>query len=317
MEEREVLAQMKVQGCSKAEIARRLGRHRSSIGRELARNGGPRGGYSAVAAQRLADQRCRRPRRACKMDDPQINRTVRQGLRKYWSPDQIAGRSKLEHGAKSPQSVSHQTIYAWIDAEQKRGGRWQRFLRLRGRVRRPRKRDPQAARPSIAGRPETINQRRRYGDWEGDTLVGAHHRGGVVSLVERKSLYTLLARVSRLQAAEVNRQICRRMRAIPKSLRRSMTFDNGPEFSNPEELARRLGLDVYFAEAYCAWQRGTNENQNGLVRQIHPKGSDLARMPDAQLSRTEKLLNDRPRKCLGYRTPAEVFRKRCRVAIGT
>jgi IS30 family transposase len=137
----------------------------------------------------------------------------------------------------------------------------------------------------------------------------------MVSLVERKSGYTILARVKRLKAKPVNEQTCRRLRGLPKSLRRSVTFDNGPEFQSHEELTRRLGIDVYFAEPYSAWQRGTNENTNGLVRQFFPKGSDLARTPEARISHVENLLNDRPRKRLGYRTPTEIFSKRRRVAI--
>lgn len=318
MEERETLSQMHVRKCSPAEIARKLRRHRSTIVRELARNGGPRGGYSAVTAQRLCEERRRQPRRPHKMDNRELRRTVCEHLRACWSPDQIAGRLKVLHRGKASQHVSHQTIYAWIDRRQGCGEHWQRYLRLRGRPpKRPRKQDPQATSRSITGRPETINRRRRYGDWEGDTLVGAHHRGGIVSLVERKSGYTLLARVERLQAEPVNDQTCWRLRRLPKSLRRSVTFDNGPEFSGHEELAKRLAIDVYFAEPYCAWQRGTNENTNGLVRQFFPKGSDLARTPDAKINRAEQLLNDRPRKRLGYRTPAEVFRQRRRVALGT
>jgi IS30 family transposase len=318
MEECEILSQLRSQNCLLAEMARRLGRSRSTITRELARNGGLRGGYSVVAAQRLAEERRRKPRRPCKMNDPRLGKIVRRGLRRYWSPDQIAGRSKLENGPVSSLTVSHQTIDAWINAQQARGRRWDRFLRLRGRPpRRSRKHDPQAPPPSIAGRPAVINHRRRFGDWEGDTIVGAHHRGGILSLVERKSGYTILARVERLQAQQVNEQACRRLRSIPKHLRRSVTFDRGSEFSGYEELSMRLGIEVYFAEPYCAWQRGTNENTNGLVRQFFEKGSDLARMPDAKMSRAENLLNDRPRKRLGYRTPNEVINARCRVALGT
>lgn len=317
-EEREILSQMLSQNCSRNEISQKLGRDRSTIYRELLRNGRPRSDYSAVAAQRLCEKRRRQPRRPRKMADRELRKTVCRQLRVCWSPDQIAGRLKRLHPHDRSRHVSHQTIYAWIDGRQSRGERWDRYLRLRGRQpRRSRKHDPQAAPPSIAARPDVINQRRRYGDWEGDTLVGAHHRGGVVSLVERKSGYTLLGRVHRLRAEPVNEVACRRLRKLPKSLRRSVTFDNGPEFSGHEELARRLGIDVYFADPYCAWQRGTNENTNGLVRQYFPKGSDLARTPDAQISRVEQLLNDRPRKRLGYRTPAEVFGSCCRVAIRT
>lgn len=317
MEEREVVSQMRSQNCTRLQIARRLRRHPSTIGRELARNGGPRGGYSAVKAQRLAEERRRRPRRPRKMDDRKIRQAVCRGLRAYWSPDQIAGRLEREHGDDSSRRISHQTIYAWLNARQGCGEDWQRYLRLRGRP--PRRARKQARResPSIEGRPGRINQRLRYGDWEGDTLVGANHRGGLVSLVERKSGYTLLARVDRLAAKPVNERTYQRMGSLPKALRRSVTFDNGPEFQGYEELTKRLGIEVYFAEPYSAWQRGTNENTNGLVRQFFPKGSDLARTPERHISRVENLLNDRPRKRLGYRTPAEVIAHRCKIAVGT
>jgi IS30 family transposase len=251
------------------------------------------------------------------MEDSEIRRTVCSHLRAYWSPDQISGRLRSCHGHDNSQWISHQTIYSWINRQQAGGENWHRYLRLLGRTPGRRRKQAREKPPSIEGRPEVINRRRRYGDWEGDTLVGANHRGGIVSLVERKSGYTILSRVDRLGAKPVNQATCRRMRRLPKSLRRSVTFDNGPEFQGHVELSARLGIDVYFAEPYCAWQRGTNENTNGLVRQFFPKGTDLARTPEQQINHVENLLNDRPRKRLGYRTPAEVFDQRCRVAIGT
>jgi IS30 family transposase len=154
-----------------------------------------------------------------------------------------------------------------------------------------------------------INLRRRYGDWEGDTLVGKGRRSALVSLVERKSGYTHIARADDLSAATTTRIICRRMRSLPAAWRRSITFDNGKEFMNHRQITRRTGVQVYFALPYRSWQRGTNENTNGLLRQFFPKRTDFKRISHQAVARAETLHNERPRKRLGYQTPAEVFAK--------
>jgi IS30 family transposase len=162
---------------------------------------------------------------------------------------------------------------------------------------------------SIAGRPRVVDARRRFGDWEGDTLVSRSRHGGLVSLVERKSGYTLLARVKDLRAPTVRRAAQQRLAALPQHLRRTMTFDNGKEFAEHEALAAATGMSVYFAQPYCAWQRGTNENTNGLVRQYLPKGTDLTAYSHHEVAAIQSSLNDRPRKRLGYLTPREVLAK--------
>jgi transposase, IS30 family len=170
---------------------------------------------------------------------------------------------------------------------------------------------------SIEGRPVIVDRRGRYGDWEGDTIVGANRRGGAVTLVERKSGYLLLGKVLNLQAATVRQVAAQRYRSMPPALRKTLTLDNGKEFAEHEQLAVEAELKVFFAKPYCAWQRGTNENTNGLIRQFFPKGTDLAHIPEHRFAKVQELLNNRPRKRLAYRTPNEVLASRLQVAIET
>ncbi len=313
LEEREVISQMMHAGRKQAEIVRRLGRARSTISRELSRNGSCRG-YRAVAAQRLADRR--RGRRPQKLRQPEVRRYVVERLRRRWSPDEIAGRSRRDFPRQRHRQVSRQTIYTWIHAEEAAGASWGRYLpsaawkqrdaENRGRI---------PACVSIAGRPAVVDRRRRFGDWEGDTLVGAGRRGGAVCLVERKSGYLLLGRANNLQAATVRQVAAKLYRDTPPRLRRTLTLDNGKEFAEHEQLAAETRLKIYFAEPYCAWQRGTSENTNGLIRHFFPKGADLAGTPDHRFTKVQELLNHRPRRRLGYRTPHEVLASRLLVAI--
>jgi IS30 family transposase len=317
VEEREVIAHMHRAGKTQTQIADRLGRHKSTVSRELRRNRSPNG-YWAAAAQRKADQRRSRRPWVAKMERPEVRRYVQERLRQRWSPDQIAGRSRNDFPHDRRRQISHQTIYTWINTEEAAGKHWQRFLRRRGRKRpewEKRGRIPASTR--IEGRPAVVDRRQRYGDWEGDTIVGAHRRGGAVTLVERKSGYVLLGKVPDLQAATVREAAAGRYQSTPAALRKTLTLDNGKEFAEHEQLAEEAGLKIYFAKPYSAWQRGTNENTNGLIRQFFPKGSDLANIPEHRFTNVQNLLNDRPRKRLGYRTPNEVLASRLQVAIET
>jgi IS30 family transposase len=317
LEEREVIAQMLSTGHRQAEIARRLERVECTISRELQRNRS-RHGYGAVAAQRKAQtRRSQRPRRR-KMQCPDVRRYVQERLRQYWSPDEIAGRSREDFPEDRGRQVSHQTIYTWIDGQEAAGKRWRRYLRSTGwKARDSDNRGRIPACTHIEGRPAVVDRRSRYGDWEGDTLVGAGRRGGAVSLVERRSGYLLLGRVCNLRAATVRQSAAELYRTTPPGLRKTLTLDNGKEFADHQRLGSEAALKVYFADPYCAWQRGTNEQTNGLIRQFLPKGTDLARVPRHRLSRVQHLLNNRPRKRLGYRTPLEVLGPRLNLAIET
>jgi IS30 family transposase len=306
--ERERISQMHDAGASKAEIAAELGRARSTIGREIARNSVV-GEYSAVAAQTLAQERRRDRPLVRKMAQPDVSDFVRSRLVCSWSPDQIAGRSKSDFADDRRRQISHQTIYTWIQSQPADDRRhFSSFLRRAG-SRSPRE-DRRGRIPnqvSIEGRPKVVDKRRRYGDWEGDTVVGARHSGAVVTLVERKSGYLLTVKSCDRKARRVAGKIESRLEKLPERLRRTVTFDNGKEFAEHERLAERLDLDVYFAKPYCSWQRGTNEHTNGLLRQFIPKGTDFHSVSWQELKYYTNLINDRPRKRLGYRTPAEVF----------
>lgn len=310
LQEREVVAQMHFAGANQTAIAKRLGRHHTTIGRELQRNGSG-GAYSAVTAQEAAARRRRERPQVRKMDRPETNAFVRQGLARRWSPDQIAGRLKRECGGDHRRCVSHQTIYRWIDSRDgSQREYWRERLRF-GRRRPGRERRGQLPRTaSIQGRPAVVDRRGRFGDWEGDTLVGGGRRGGMVTLVERKSGYLLAGKVPHLRARLVRQEIESLLATAPPGLRRTLTLDNGKEFAEHERLSEHLHLNVYFADPYCAWQRGTNENTNGLLRQFFPKGTIFRGMHRQHLDEAQHLLNHRPRKRLGYRTPHEVLASR-------
>lgn len=317
LEEREVIAHMHRAGKMQTQIALRLGRSKSTISRELRRNRS-RNGYWTVAAHRKAQQRRSGRPWVGKLERPEVRRYVRERLQQRWSPDEIAGRSRSDFPRDRRRQISHQTIYTWIRTEDAKGRQWQRFLRRLGR-KRPEleKRGQIPAGVSIEGRPAVVDRRGRYGDWEGDTIVGANHRGGAVTLVERKSGYLLLGKVPNLRAATVRQVAAERYRSMPPALRKTLTLDNGKEFAEHDQLAAEAALKIYFAKPYCSWQRGTNENTNGLIRQFFPKGTNLAHIPEHRFTKVQELLNNRPRKRLGYRTPNEILASRLRVATET
>lgn len=292
-------------GISQRAMAQRLGVHPSTISRELRRNGGM-DGYHAGRADRLS---CVRRTSAAKANKrkPEVIAFVDERLREEWSPEQIAGymRRVAGHGL-----VSHEWIYRHVLRDQQAGGDLYRCLRHRRKGYRKRygvrdRRGRMPGRIGIEQRPAVVDARARIGDWEGDTIVGKGRRNGIVSLVERKSLYTRLCKVERLAAVPVTEAIGEKLKGETAF---TLTLDNGKEFAGHERLALRLdGLAVYFADPYCAWQRARNENINGLVRQYLPKGMDFAQVSDQDIARIEWRLNSRPRKSLGYRTPYEVY----------
>lgn len=302
-EERRLLYLLKKKGKSNTEISELMGRHRSTVCRELSRNTGQRG-YRPKQAQRLADERRLASRRPHKMDDPNVHQYVEQKLEQYWSPDQIAGRVQRDFPRAPARWLSDQAIYDWIHAKQPE---WKPLLRRGGRL--PEKRGKLSDCVRIDGRPEVINGRYRYGDWEGDTMVGHGRHSALVTLVERKSGYARLGRVDSMKSDVTMRVAHRRMQNLPPCLRRSITFDNGKEFAEHRTLTRRLGVEIYFADPYASWQRGANENTNGLLRQYFPKGTDFTTVSHRAVARVEQSINDRPRRRLNYRTPNEVLAK--------
>ena len=313
MDERNVIYRMQFQGYRQAEIARCLGRHRSSIGRELRRNRNVEGRYDPANAQTVAQARRRAHLWRPRTGDASLMAYVADRLQARWSPEQIAGR--LTHHAPARlegRAISHTTIYRWIWADPQRAQQFRPFLRIARKLRRkpygkPSRQGQILGKRSIDDRPKEANERRRLGDWEGDTVVGKGRRGYLVTCVDRANRYLIARKVEACASEPVARQLQGSLRRLPDDKRHSLTLDNGREFARPVELERRLAMPIYFAHPYHSWERGTNENTNGLLRQYLPKGSDLVDVTPQQLCSHVGQLNHRPRKCLDFQTPFEVF----------
>ena len=315
-DQRNVIFRMTVLGKSQAEMARCLGRHRSTICRELKRNVGYIGQYSSSTAQAKANCRGRAHIRRAKTGNDRLMGYVVDKLQRRWSPQQISGRLReLPAGTLAGATISHTTIYRWIWADTQRAQRLKGYLRVACKKRRkpygkPSKRGQIPDRVSIDQRPEVVAQRQRIGDWEGDTVVGKAHSGYVGTCVERASRYLVARKLTACSAKQVKEGLHDAMRRLPAAKRKTLTVDNGREFACHKDLRRLLALDVYFAHPYSSWERGTNENTNGLLRQYLPKRMGFSELTDWQLESYVRQLNNRPRKCLNYRTPAEVFHER-------
>ena len=301
--ERDRIAQLVYRGADQKEIAQALGRSAATISRELRRNR-TQGAYYAAQAQREAERRRRERPLVRKMDELGINEVVRTGLAYKWSPEQIEGRLLQQ---ASDRCVSAQTIYTWIEQEESRA-HWESMLRRRGK-RPPRRKNavPTGDAARIDHRPEVIEQRLRLGDFEGDTVLGPAGSGGLATLVDRKSRFTIIVKIQSKNADHVHEKIKQRLKELDEQRCRSITFDNGTEFARCHRLEKHLGMELYFADPGCPYQRGTNENTNGLIRQYFPKGTDFHDISHHEVRQVENLLNNRPRACLGFRTPAEVF----------
>lgn len=298
-----------------AQIGRRLNRHRATIGRELKRfrkhpSWPCYRQYFPDSAEALARQR-RGQRRGPRWTKhrPLLAYVLRQ-LRKQWSPEQISGRLAIDFPADVMMRVSHESIYRYIRTDRAAGGTlWTHLRQSHKRRRKPYGSGPRRCRiPDRVGieqRPKEADSRRRPGHWEADTMIG--RRGRLATCVERKSRYVLIARLPNGSACQFNAATIRHFRKVPRKIRKTLTTDNGSEFVEHGKLSARLGFKTFFANPYSSWERGTNENTNGLVRQYCPKGSDFSRLTPQRVARIACKLNNRPRKCLGYRTPAEIL----------
>jgi IS30 family transposase len=313
MDERNVIYRMRFLGHSDAEIARCLGCHRSTIGRECQRNAGPDGRYSAESAQTRANVRRRAHLRRPKTGDPRLMAYVDNRLRECWSPEQIAGRLAAHPPADlEGLSISHTTIYRSIWSDPARVREFRPFLRIASKPRRkpygkPSRRGQIPGKRSIDERPKEIDERTRLGDWEGDTVVGEGHRGVILTCVDRASRYLIARTVEACATEPVAQQLQQTIGRRPAEKRQSLTLDNGREFARPRDLEKKLNLPVYFAHPYHSWERGTNENTNGLLRQYLPKGTDLSQVTPEQLRAYVRQINHRPCQCLGFQTAGEVF----------
>jgi transposase, IS30 family len=303
-EERYYIWALKKARKTKTQIAREMGRHPSTIGREYKRNSGSNG-YQPRQAQQLADRRKTRANRRIRFTS-EVEAVVTEKLNMQWSPEQISGR--LRQNGKS--FVSHERIYQFVQADRKAGGMLYKNLRHGKRKRRKRccveRRGKIPNRTGIEQRPAIVDQRSRLGDWEGDTIIGSQRKGALISLAERKSQYLLLRPVVRKKASKVARAIIQAGKEFSDQFL-TLTFDNGLEFAAHEKISEKRCADIYFAQPYHSWERGLNEQLNGLVRQYFPKGSSLRAVTLDEVLHVQNLINHRPRKKLGWLTPHEVL----------
>jgi IS30 family transposase len=302
---------LKKAGHNQTYIALMVGCHKSTISRELRRNRGQKGYRHYQAGELALDRQCDAYRaRIAWQTWQQVERCLRQD----WSPEQIAGWLKRE---RQP-TVSHEWIYLYVYADKRRGGTLHRHLRSQKKQRKRYsgyiRRGQIPNRTSIDKRPKIVASKGRFGDWEADTIIGARHKGGILSAVERKSKLTRLRKLATKSATEMKDNTIELLAPLAAKVH-TITVDNGKEFCEHELIAAGLQARIYFAHPYSSWERGLNENTNGLVRQYFPKKYEFSRISDSDLQRVEDLLNNRPRKTLGYRTPNEVFFKQRSVAL--
>jgi transposase, IS30 family len=297
----QIYALLKI-GHNGTEIAQVLGSHKSTISRELRRNCGQRG-YRPKQAHCLAISR--RFHRQVRIQ-PETWKMIEDKVKLDWSPEQISGWLRRTQAFR----VSHEWIYQYILMDKHRGGHLFEHLRCqkkrRKRYGREDRRGQLPNRVSIEQRPEIVAQRLRLGDWEVDTMIGNRHHQALVTLTERKSRFALLRKVEQKTADQVRNALIDMLKPFPNRLH-TLTSDNGKEFAESEEIAKELKIDFFFAHPYAAWERGSNENMNGLIRQYIPKKRDFASVDETEVELIMDRLNTRPRKCLGFISPLEKF----------
>jgi IS30 family transposase len=317
LEEREVISRGLAQRRTMTAIAAELGRSVSTVSREIARNSGVNG-YRAVRADRLAVARTARPRAGKLADDPVLRDHVEDKLALRWSPQQISRRMRLDFPDDPAMRVSHETIYTSLFVQAKGVLRPELTIHLRTRRvrRRPQRRTSVSSGPGripamapIADRPVQVLDRTTPGHWEGDLLVGRYGRSHLVTLVERHSRYLLVLPLPDARSSSVTSALVAAFTQLPDGMARSLTWDRGIEMTRHQEFSAATGVPVYFCDAYCPWQRGSNENTNGLLRQYFPKKTDLSLITSESLAGAIDELNQRPRRALAWQSPLEVYNR--------
>ena len=305
LEERHYIEIELKKGVSQNEIAKSLGRNQSSLSRELSRNKGQRG-YRHKQAGELAQERHKNKPKSVKLTD-EIKCLINGYIVEDWSPEQVTGRLKKENVIR----LHHETVYQHVLADKKAGG--ELYKHLRHQKKRYRKRYGSAHnrtgipnRVDIDERPEIANNRERVGDWEADTIIGKNHKGAIVTLDDRKSKLRLAFPLAGKKSQGVFDATILLLDPIKRFVK-TITFDNGKEFTQHEKIAKSLECETYFAKPYHSWERGQNENANGLLRQYFPKEMELVDVTIKQVFRAVDKLNSRPKKCLGFKTPYEAF----------
>ena len=293
------------EGFTQKAIAKNLDRHPSTISRELKRNKGLKG-YRHQQANQFATERRYKARKRIKLT-LDVQGWIRTLIEQDLSPEQVVDYLNHHRGIR----LHHETIYQFIYRDKAGGGTMHQHLRIANKPYRKRygkydRRGQIVNRVSIDERPEVVNEKSRIGDWEGDTIIGKGHKGALLTLVERKTLYTIIVPLEGKVASKLREALIQVLKPI-KNRVHTLTFDNGKEFAEHEEMAKALEAEVYFAHPYASWERGINENTNGLIRQYFPKGSDLTQVTQEQAQYVMDRINNRPRKSRGGKTPNELF----------
>lgn len=315
-EERDKIALLLAEGKSFRQIANKLSRSVSSISEEVKRNS-VNGVYSSISAQSLSQRRNISSRRANPLKNLKVYSYVVEKLRSGWSPEQIAGRLKKDN--KGNTVICHETIYRYIYSEQGKEKNLSEYLarhhyrRRKWHTRHLYHRGIQE-RVSIRLRPKEVNKRRSFGHWEGDVVEGKNHQRSIQTILERKTRYYQATIIEKIDSEYGFKAQYELLSQFPKHARKTLTLDNGKENYNHHKLTRTLGMKTYFCDPYCSWQRGSNENHNGILRRYIPKKTDLTDLYQGELDAIIEEINNRPRKCLNYETPKEAFKKELNLA---
>lgn len=319
--DREQILKLSALGYSQRYIAKSIGKNQSNISRELRRKDMNCNTYSIAEAQVDRNIKASNKGANSKLDNSVFLKFVKEKITELrWSPEQVSGYLKKDGRSRQ---ISYETIYRYIyslqDLEEKT--LWIKSLRQRQKKRRSRKgktekRGKIPNRVSIHDRPQSVEGREEFGHWEGDLMIGKNHASAIGTVVERVTRYTLIVELPNQRISEtVVGKFSAELNKLPIHCRRSMTYDNGHEMSKHEQFSEKTGMSVYFADPGCPSQRGTNENTNGLIRDFFPKGTDFSSVSYQELKRTETLLNQRPRKVLGFKTPEQALRKMMKRAV--
>ena len=301
---------------SKAYIAKALNRSRSTISREINKwVQDPNDKYTAELAQWNAKDDYLNKRNLDKISTHKpLKHYVYKGLLKGWTPEQISGRIKIQYPKNNIMAISHEAIYRHIYTRPqaslnkklikllvRKKTRRRPIIKVRG------KGSKIINQVSIDYRPKHINNRQEIGHWEGDLIIGKGQKSAIGTIVERKSRYTLIVKLKSRKADEVAKMFSKKINQLNKKLRKSMTYDNGIEMAKHQIITQKTGMKIYFAHPYSSWERGTNENTNGIIRRDFPKGTDFNLIDEKQLLKLQQKLNNKPRKIIGYKTPKEIL----------
>jgi transposase, IS30 family len=315
-DQRNELSALLIANIKKQDIAKQLHKHRTTVWRELQRNHSlnKRGYHARIAKEKTKERRINANSRFRKIENNDwLRRYIVRNTKNYWSPEQISGRIKLKWPDDKSRYIGKDSIYKYIYNERKdlvkhlrcQKGKYRRRYGTRIRE----KRREELKKKRIDKRPKEVEVKERVGDFEGDTIVGKEKNIHILTHVDRKSGILFADKLNRATAKETLQKTIERFNKIPRSKKETITYDNGSTFAYHNVTERITRLDIYFAWPYHSWERGCNENANGLLRQFFPKGSPFANIQQKDIEKAVKLINNRPRKRLGYRTPTEVFNK--------